>query len=126
MLATAKRSNQAPSQSSTSPAPMAVSKTWTFLDNDWHEGNVTIMRARPHAAGLGSMVFEGARAVEGVAPDLDLHCARVNASAAAFMLKALVSVDTWLGLLADGLKRFDAKAELYIRPMYWAETGAPG
>ena len=37
-----------------------------------------------------------------------------------------MSLDTWLGLVADGLKRFDRNAELYIRPMYWAETGAPG
>jgi branched-chain amino acid aminotransferase len=102
------------------------SKTWTFFENDWHEGNLPIMGARTHAAWLGSMVFDGARAFEGVAPDLALHCARVNESAAYFHLKPLVSLDTWLGLTADGRKRFDADAELYIRPMYWAETGAPG
>jgi branched-chain amino acid aminotransferase len=67
-----------------------------------------------------------ARAFEGVTPDLALHCARVNASAKYFHLQPLVSLDTWLGLVADGLKRFDRTAELYIRPMYWAETGAPG
>jgi hypothetical protein len=36
-------------------------KTWTFLDGDWHEGNVPIMGVRSHAAWLGSMVFDGAR-----------------------------------------------------------------
>jgi branched-chain amino acid aminotransferase len=105
---------------------IAVSKTWTFFEGDWHDGNVPIMGARTHAAWLGSMVFDGARAFEGVAPDLDLHCARVNASAHNFLLKPLVSADDWLGLIADGRKRFDKNAELYIRPMYWAETGAPG
>ena len=101
-----------------------VSKTWTFLNGDWHEGNVAIMGARTHAAWLGSMVFDGARAFEGVTPDLDLHFARVNSSAASFLLKPVVRAETWLGLTADGLKRFDAGAELYIRPMYWAEAGA--
>src|SRR6267143_329641 len=74
-----------------------ISKTWTFFDGDWHEGNVPIMGARTHAAWLGSMVFDGARAFEGVAPDLDLHCARVNKSAAVFALNPLVPVDSWLG-----------------------------
>jgi len=104
----------------------AFSKTWTFLDGEWHEGNVSIMGPRTHAAWLGSSVFDGARAFEGVTPDLALHCGRVNESAAHFCLKPLVSVDGWLELVADGLKRFDRNAELYIRPMYWAETGAPG
>ena len=43
--------------------------------------------ARTHAIWLGSSVFDGARAFEGVAPDLDLHCARVNASAKTMFLK---------------------------------------
>jgi branched-chain amino acid aminotransferase len=101
------------------------SKTWTFLDGDWHEGNVPIMGPRTHAAWLGSSVFDGARAFEGVAPDVDLHCARINDSARKMLLKPLVSQDTWAGLVADGRKRFDAQAALYIRPMYWAEQGGP-
>jgi len=101
------------------------SKTWTFYKGDWHEGNVPIMGARTHAAWLGSSVFDGARAFEGVMPDLDLHCARVNVSAKAMRLKPDVPPETWVGLARDGLKRFDAKAALYIRPMYWAEQGGP-
>ena len=102
------------------------SKTWTFFEGDWHEGNVPIFGPRTHAGWLGSLVFDGARAFEGVTPDLALHCARVNASAKYFHLQPQVSLDDWLGLVADGLKKFDKNAELYIRPMYWAETGAPG
>lgn len=79
------------------------------------------MGARTHAAWLGSSVFDGARAFEGVAPDLDLHCARVNESAKALFLRPALSTDQWLGLVADGMKRFDKDAALYIRPMYWAE-----
>jgi branched-chain amino acid aminotransferase len=100
------------------PAP---SRTWTFFAGEWQEGNIPLMGARTHAAWLGSSVFDGARAFEGVAPDLDLHCARVNDSATALHLKAAVPVEQWLGLVADGRQRFDKNAALYIRPMYWAE-----
>ena len=102
------------------------SKTWTFFEGDWHEGNRPIVGPRTHAMWLGSMVFDGARAFEGVTPDLDLHCARVNRSAESFRLQPVVSVDTWMGLTRDGLKRFAKDAALYIRPMYWAESGPPG
>ena len=63
------------------------SQTWTFFDGEWHEGNVPLWGARTHAIWLGSSVFDGARVFEGVAPDLDLHCARVNASAKTMFLK---------------------------------------
>jgi branched-chain amino acid aminotransferase len=83
------------------------------------------MGARTHAVWLGSSVFDGARAFEGVTPDLGLHCARINESAKAMFLKPVVGTDEWLGLVSEGLKRFDKDAALYIRPMYWAETGSP-
>ena len=104
----------------------APSKTWTFFDGDWHEGNVPIMGVRTQAAWLGASVFDGARAFEGVTPDLDLHFQRVNASAGHLHLKPSVTIETWLGLTADGLRRFDPAAALYIRPMYWAEGGGAG
>jgi branched-chain amino acid aminotransferase len=106
--------------------PISYSQTWTFFEGEWHDGNVPIMGPRTHAAWLGSTVFDGARAFEGVAPDLDRHCARVNRSATNFGLKPVVDPDTWLELARDGIKRFAPKAELYIRPMYWAQHGAGG
>jgi branched-chain amino acid aminotransferase len=101
------------------------SKTWTFFEDDWHEGNVPIMGPRTHAAWMCSCVFDGARAFDGVTPDLDLHCARVNDSAAKLFLKPTVSIDAWLGLAKEGIARFDMNAALYIRPMYWAEREGP-
>ena len=106
--------------------PIAWSKTVTFFEDDWHEGNVPMMGPRTHAAWLCSSVFDGARAFEGVAPDLDLHCERINESAKTMCLKPLVPVETWLGLAHEGRKRFEGDAELYIRPMYWAENAAAG
>src|SRR5580704_12963999 len=97
------------------------SKTWTFFANDWHEGNLPVMGVRTHAAWMCSVVFDGARAFEGVTPDLELHCARVNDSAAKLFLKPLVSVDTWVALAREAVSRFDWDEALYIRPMYWAE-----
>ena len=55
-------------------ATPAQTKTWTYVDGDWHEGNVAILGPRSHAMWLGTSVFDGARWFEGVAPDLDLHC----------------------------------------------------
>lgn len=105
---------------------MPVSNTWTFCEGKWHEGNVLLMGPRTHAVWLGSMVFDGARYFEGVMPDLDLHCARVNVSAGKLFLKASVPTETWVELARDGIKRFKSDAELYIRPMYWAESGPAG
>jgi branched-chain amino acid aminotransferase len=104
----------------------AWSTTVTFFEDDWHDGNVPIMGPRTHAAWLCTSVFDGARAFEGVTPDLDLHCARINESVKAMCLKPLVPASDWLALIREGVKRFDRNAELYIRPMYWAEEGAPG
>ncbi len=103
---------------------VSYSQTWTFFEGRWHEGNVPIMGPRTHGLWLGSTVFDGARAFEGVTPDL--HCARVNQSAVNFGLKPLVELDTWLALAREGIARFAANAELYIRPMYWPQHGAGG
>src|SRR5262245_32885662 len=102
------------------------SETWTWLDGDWHEANVLVAGPRTHAFWLGSSVFDGARAFEGVTPDLDRHCERLNASARALGLKPTQSVETIMGLVNDGLRRFRSKEAIYIRPTYWAEDGGGG
>lgn len=101
----------------------AQTATWTFVDGDWHEGNVPLVGPRSHALWLGSSVFDGARWFEDVSPDLDRHAERVNASAAALGLEPTATVDEIVGLTAEGLKKFDGKTAVYIRPMYWAEHG---
>lgn len=101
------------------------SQTWTFFEDAWQEGNIPIMGPRTHAAWLCSMVFDGARYFEGVAPDLELHCARVNDSARKLYLQPVVSVETWVRLAHEGIAKFDGETALYIRPMYWAEKEGP-
>jgi len=44
------------------------SKTVTYYEGEWHEGNLPIMGVRTHAAWLCSVVFDGARAFEGLRP----------------------------------------------------------
>ena len=106
-------------------ASPALSATWTYIDGDWHEGNVLMWGARTHAIWLGSSVFDGARVFEGVAPDLDLHCARVNASAKTMYLKPTMSAEEIAGLARDGMTKFPKDTTLYVRPMYWAEHAGP-
>lgn len=99
------------------------SETWTYTNDEWHEGNVPLIGARDHAFWLGSSVFDGARAFEGVTPDLDLHCQRVNKSATALGLKVLKTPDEIEALCKEGVAKFAPDAALYIRPMYYAEQG---
>lgn len=103
-----------------------VSPTWTFFDGEWRDGNGPILGPRTHGAWLGSMVFDGARAFEGVTPDLDLHLARVNNSAREMLLEPSLTVEEWRALVEEGLRKFPHDAQLYIRPMYWAEDGLGG
>jgi branched-chain amino acid aminotransferase len=100
-------------------------RTWTYFEGDWHEGNLPILGVRTHAAWLCSVVFDGARAFEGVTPDLELHCARVNESAKKLFLKPTVATETWVRLAREGIARFEKDTPLYIRPMYWAEKEGP-
>ena len=112
------------------PSPVSthapISDTWTFFEGDWHAGNVGIMGPRTHAAWLGSMLFDGARAFEGTTPDLDLHLLRINQSATRFGLEPVISHERWLELTQEGIRRFAPGTALYIRPMYWPDTGMVG
>jgi len=98
-------------------------QAFTYAKGGWHSGNVPLAGPLTHAFWLGSTVFDGARWFEGVAPDLALHCARANASALTLGLKPLHTTEEMVGIAREGLKRFDGKTPVYIRPGYWAEDG---
>ena len=82
------------------------SQTFTYYEGRWIEGNPPILGPRDHAFWLGSSVFDGARAFEGVAPDLDRHCARVNHSAKTMWLKPTMATEAIQQLAWDGVKKF--------------------
>lgn len=97
----------------------------TYFEGTWHDGDAPIMRAADHGAWLGSGVFDGARCFEGVSPDLDRHCDRVNRSARALMVTPTVSTQDMVEIIREGLQAYDPSAAVYIRPMYWGVDSDP-
>ncbi len=95
----------------------------TYFNGAWAEGNVPIFGAMDHSVWLGSSVFDGARAIRGLVPDLDLHLERVRVSAARLGLDCPLSVAEMTALVKEGLARFPPTAELYIRPLVFATAG---
>ncbi|GHE99037.1 branched chain amino acid aminotransferase [Aliiroseovarius zhejiangensis] len=95
----------------------------TYFNGTWHDGDVYTMRAADHGAWLGTTVFDGARYFEGIHPDLEPHCARVNRSAEALMITPTVTTADMVEIAKEGLATYPKDAAVYIRPMYWALEG---
>ncbi|SPF79775.1 branched-chain amino acid aminotransferase [Pseudoprimorskyibacter insulae] len=95
----------------------------TWFNGTWHDGDVPVMRAADHGSWLGSSVFDGARFVNGLAPDLEAHCARVNRSAEALMITPTIATQDMVAMAWDGLSAYAKDTAVYIRPMYWALDG---
>jgi branched-chain amino acid aminotransferase len=91
----------------------------TFFEGRWHEGNIPVIRSADHGAWLGSTVFDGARSFDGLCPDLDRHCTRINRSAEAMLLTPTMATQEIEGIARDGLKFYSPNQATYIRPMYW-------
>jgi branched-chain amino acid aminotransferase len=96
---------------------------WTWFEGRWHQGDIPVMTVQSPAAWLGASVFDGARAFDGVAPDLDRHCARAIESARLFGMKPPVTAAEIERLAREGMKKFDAGTALYIRPLLWSGAG---
>lgn len=96
----------------------------TWFEGQWHAGDIPVMRAADHGIWQGSSVFDGARLFDGVTPDLDLHLARVNRSAAALMITPTVTPEDMLDIAREGLRAYGKHQSVYIRPMYWAVDGS--
>src|SRR5262245_25059311 len=98
-------------------------KALHFIDGKWVEGNPLLLSAWDHATWLGGAVFDGARAFEGVTPDLDLHCQRIVRSAKALNLVSPIAAEEIQEILQDGIARFSKGTPLYLRPYLWAVDG---
>ncbi|MEE8123802.1 MAG: branched-chain amino acid aminotransferase, partial [Alphaproteobacteria bacterium] len=98
-------------------------KALSFIDGEWREGNPPIIGPMTNAAWMASVVFDGARAFAGAAPDLDRHAARTVRSARALGLEPKVTAREIEELAWQGIEKFPEGAELYIRPMFFAEEG---
>lgn len=97
---------------------------WLYWHNGaWHEDEQKLLGLKDHSFWMGNAVFDGARAFEGVTPDLDLHCARAIRSAEALNLRPSVTAAELLALCREGVARFAKEDVLYIRPMFFATGG---
>lgn len=103
---------------------MALGKAvTTWVDGRWHDGDLAVMRAADHGAWQGTLVFDGARAFDGVTPDLDLHCARILRSARAMGLEPPVCAEEIESIILEGVARYPGGTHLYLRPMMWSREG---
>ena len=99
-------------------------KVVTYVDDGtWHDGNPMVMGPMTQSTWLGSMIFDGARHFEGVTPDIELHCARACASARTMMLEPKIRPEEIVELVKDAVSRFSGDTALYIKPMFWADSG---
>ena len=96
---------------------------WTWANGEWHQGNPAVIGPNDQGFWLSATVFDGARAIAGHLPDLDLHCERAVRSAEILGLQAPVTVDQIMGLAREGVSKFPENAELYISPIFYAQTG---
>ncbi|HEU4776901.1 MAG TPA: branched-chain amino acid aminotransferase [Telluria sp.] len=95
----------------------------TYFKGQWAEGNIPLFGAMDHSVWLGSSVFDGARAIAGKMPDLDLHLQRVIVSAERLGLQCPLSVAEMAALVREGVARFPSDAALYIRPLVFGCEG---
>jgi branched-chain amino acid aminotransferase len=95
----------------------------TYFNGQWAEGNTPLFGAMDHSVWLGSSVFDGARSIRGHLPDLRLHLQRVINSAERVGLRCPLSVDQMEALVREGVRKFPADAELYVRPLVFGSEG---
>jgi branched-chain amino acid aminotransferase len=93
------------------------------MDGKWIEGDPLIMKSWDQAIWLGAAIIDGARAFDGYAPDLSLHCERAIRSAANLGLKSPMSAKEIEAILREGIRKFPHGTPLYLRPFMWAEKG---
>jgi branched-chain amino acid aminotransferase len=95
----------------------------TYFNGEWTEGNTPLFGAMDHSVWLGSSVFDGARSLRGRMPDLRLHLQRVVTSSERLGLVCPLSVDQMEQLVREGVAKFPADAELYVRPLVFGTDG---
>lgn len=100
-----------------------ASRGIVFHDGKWHDQNPMVLGPASHAAWMASTVFDGARAFDGCAPDLDRHCARALRSAKALGLVPEILAAEIEALAREGIKHFPPETALYVCPMFYAEKG---
>lgn len=95
----------------------------TWFKGHWSDGNTPLIGAMDHGVWLASTVFDGARSIHRMAPDLRAHCQRTFDSAERVGLGVPLPVDDMVALCIEGIHRFAPDADLYIRPLVFGTEG---
>ncbi len=95
----------------------------------WHDGTwydneqPKLLGPLDHGMSMASVVFDGARGFDGLAPDLDRHCRRLISSAERMLLAPTKGADEIEALCREALRRLPRDMVTYIRPMFFATEG---
>lgn len=101
---------------------MAAAIFWH--DGKWYEDQQPkLLGPMDHAMWMASLAFDGARAFDGLAPDLDRHCARLIDSARKMLLTPTMTADEIHDLCRQAIRRLPKDTALYVRPMFFAMRG---
>lgn len=96
----------------------------TYFQGAWHDADIPVMRAADHGAWQATTVFDGARYVNGLAPDLRAHCDRVVRSAKALALNPGKTGAEIFDIVWEGLQRYSKDAAVYVRPNFFGIDGS--
>jgi branched-chain amino acid aminotransferase len=94
-----------------------------YHGGQWFDENPMILGPLDHAFWMATTVFDGARAFDGLAPDLDLHCRRLVDSASKMMLAPTKDANEIEDLCRQGIKKLPKDRVYYVRPMFYATEG---
>lgn len=97
----------------------------SYFDGAWHDADVPVIRAGDHASWQATTVFDGARYVNGLAPDLLAHCERVVRSARALSLNPGLTGQEIFDIAWEGLSRYPKDVAVYVRPNFFGIDGGP-
>lgn len=94
-----------------------------YYDGQWLDENPRLTGPMDHAFWMSTVVFDGARAIKGLVPDIDAHCRRLTSSAFTMMLRPTMESGEVAELCREAVRRLPRDGEYYIRPMYFAREG---
>jgi branched-chain amino acid aminotransferase len=94
-----------------------------WFDGHWTDEAPKLIGPADHAMWQASVIFDGARAIAGLAPDLELHCQRAIRSAVSLGLTPHMAWEEIRSLAIEGIRRFPKDAVLYIKPVFYAAGG---
>ena len=101
---------------------MAAAIFWH--DGRWYEDQQPkLLGPMDHAMWMASLAFDGARAFDGLAPDLDRHCARLIDSTRKMLLEPTLAAAEVDDLCRQAVRRLPRDVALYVRPMFFARRG---